>query len=87
MNIALATVVLVSVVAFVVFYRIAYRGEEKSFGRYATSAFLLLMVASMTGVLAVTDNLDGSNVAAIMTAIIGFAGGLFAGSRTADPED
>ena len=65
--------------AFTVFYRIAYRGPERGFGRYATSAFLLLVVASITAILAVTKSIDSGHVAAIMTAIIGFAGGLFAG--------
>ena len=81
MDWALLAVTLIAVAAFVVFCRIANRSGTPGFGPYNTSAFLLLTVATVTAILAVTKNIDGHNVTAIMTAIIGFAGGLFAGHK------
>ena len=81
MSASLGAITLIAVAAFWVFCRIANQSEAKGFGRYNTSAFLLLTVAAVTGILAVTSKIDGPNVTAILTAIIGFAGGLFAGSK------
>ena len=84
---ALVAVTLIVVAAFWVFCRIASQSKTTGFGRYNTSAFLLLTVAALTGILATAGKIDGQYVTAIMTAIIGFAGGLFAGSKSGSKDD
>lgn len=82
MEAELVVVLLVSVAAYAVFWKIAASGKQ-GFGRYNTSTFLLLTVASLTAILAVVGQIDAHDPTSIMLAIIGFAGGLFAGSASA----
>ena len=55
--------------------------KKLGFGPYNTSTFLLLVVTGLTAILAVVGKIDHPDAAAILLAIIGFAGGLFAGGR------
>ena len=73
----LTAVSLISIAAFFVFWRTKTEG----FGPYNTSAFLLLTVSSLTAILAVVGKIDMHDTTSIMLAIIGFAGGLFAGGK------
>lgn len=51
--------------------------KTKGFGRFATSAFLLLLVLILTGLFYATDKIPAQLLSNIFFAIIGFAGGLF----------
>lgn len=77
MNWSLVAISGVAIVALLVFART----KNSGFGPYNTSTFLLLVVTSLTAILASVGKIDGPDAAAILLAIIGFAGGLFAGGR------
>ena len=77
MNWTLVAISAVAIAAILVFARTKTAG----FGPYNTSAFLLLVVTSLTAILAAVGKIDRPDAAAILLAIIGFAGGLFAGGR------
>ena len=81
MEAELVVVLLISVAAYAVYWKIAALGKS-GFGPYNTSTFLLLTVASLTAILAVVGMIDAHDPTSIMLAIIGFAGGLFAGSAS-----
>lgn len=66
---------IVGVVALIGFFAT----KTKGFGRYATSALLLLLVLVVSALLFAAGRLEGQVLANILFAIIGFAGGLFTG--------
>ena len=80
MDWTLAAILSLSIAAFWVFWKTASRSETKGFGPYNTSTFLLLTVSSLTAILAAVGKIDVHDTTSIMLAIIGFAGGLFAGN-------
>ena len=86
MNWTLVAVVLLSIVAFWVFWKTAKTSQKPGFGPYNTSTFLLLTVSSLTAILAAVGRIDVHDTTSIMLAIIGFAGGLFAGRKFSSPE-
>ena len=57
--------------------------KSKGFGRFATSTFLLLLVAVLSALLFAAGKLDGQVLANIFFAVIGFAGGLFTAGSAA----
>lgn len=60
--------------------------KTKGFGRYATSAFLLLLVVVLSAMLFAAGKLEGQILANILFAVIGFAGGLFTAKEPAAPD-
>ncbi len=54
--------------------------KREGFGRFSTSALLLLLVVIASTMLAVAGQLEGQLLANILFAVVGFAGGLFAGN-------
>ena len=77
MNWPLAAVVLLGCGALWVFFKV----QKKGFGPYNTSVFLLLAVVIFASVLATVGAVEPNDIAAIMLAVVGFAGGLFAGKK------
>lgn len=63
--------------------------KTKGFGRFATSALLMLLVVLITSLLFAAGKLEGPILANIFFAVIGFAGGLFttkeSGTKEAAP--
>jgi len=59
--------------------------KTAGFGRFATSAFLLILVLIVSGLLFAAGKLDGAVLANIFFAIVGFAGGLFTQRDAAAP--
>jgi hypothetical protein len=55
--------------------------KTKSYGRYATSTFLILVVLVVSSQMYSAGKLDGQIMANVFFAIIGFAGGLFTGKE------
>ncbi len=53
--------------------------KTKGYGRFATSTLLLLVVVAIAAILYVGNRLEGQVFVNILFAVIGFAGGLFAG--------
>jgi hypothetical protein len=51
--------------------------KTAGFGRFATSVFLLVLVVIVSALLFAGGKLDGSVLANIFFAVVGFAGGLF----------
>ena len=80
MDWTLVGIFLISIAAFVVFWKTASGSSTKGFGPYNTSTFLLLTVSSLTAILAAVGKIEVHDTTSIMLAIIGFAGGLFAGN-------
>lgn len=61
--------------------------KTKGFGRFATSTFLILLVAVISSLLYVGGKFEAQTMANIFFAVIGFAGGLFTReSATTDAE-
>jgi uncharacterized membrane protein YoaT (DUF817 family) len=60
--------------------------KTKGFGRYATSAFLLLLVVVLSALLFAAGKLEGQILTNILFAIIGFAGGLFTAKEPTAPD-
>lgn len=63
--------------------------KAKGFGRFATSTFLLLLVAILSALLFAAGKLEAQVLANIFFAVIGFAGGLFTAgesTRASKPE-
>lgn len=56
--------------------------KTKGFGRYATSALLILLATISSVLMFVGGKLEGQIFANIIFAIIGFAGGLFTGKES-----
>lgn len=65
---------------------IYYKGKTKGFGPYNTSTLLLIVALSITGLLRAGGMLEGSTVANILIAVVGFAGGLFANGKIKDDD-
>lgn len=53
--------------------------KEKGFGKFSTSAMLLILVVVFSGLFFSSGKIDSQVVANLLFAIIGFSGGLFAG--------
>ena len=81
-NWATCAISVVAIVALVVFCR----GKKEGFGPYNTSTLVLVLVTSLTAILASVGKIDSPDVGAILLAAIGFAGGLFAGGRGKENE-
>lgn len=77
----LVALFIVGVVALIGFFAT----KTKGFGRYATSALLLLLVLVVSTLLFAAGRLEGQILANILFAIIGFAGGLFTGKEPSAP--
>ncbi len=78
---------LVAISAITIAALLVFGGTKRpGFGPYNTSTFLLLVVTGLTAILAVVGKIDHPDAAAILLAIIGFAGGLFAGGRGKENE-
>ena len=76
---ALAAIVAITLVALIGFFFTKGSG----FGGYSTSTLLLLLVVGLSGILLTAGHLPGPVFANIFFAVIGFAGGLFAGREAA----
>jgi len=71
----LLAVVLIGLAALIGFFRTKLKG----FGRFATSALLMLLVVIVTALFFAAGKLEAPVVANILFAVVGFAGGLFTG--------
>lgn len=69
----LLAVFVIGVTALVGFFATKTRG----FGRFATSAFLLLLVVIISALCCAGDKLDAGVFSNLLFGVVGFAGGLF----------
>jgi len=60
--------------------------KTKGFGRFSTSALLLVTVTVVSALLFTADRLDSQTLENIFFAVIGFAAGLFTGRDTDLPK-
>lgn len=60
--------------------------KTKGFGRFSTSALLLITVTVVSAMLFTSDKLDSHTLENIFFAVIGFAAGLFTGRDTDPPK-
>lgn len=55
--------------------------KTPGFGKYTTSALLLILVVTISSLLYVGGKIEGETMANIIFAVFGFAGGLFTGKN------
>lgn len=55
--------------------------KQAGFGKYTTSALLLIIVITISSLLYVTNKIEPETMVNIIFAIFGFAGGLFSGNN------
>lgn len=55
--------------------------KTPGFGKYTTSALLLILVVTISALLYVGGKIEGETMANIIFAVFGFAGGLFTGKN------
>lgn len=55
--------------------------KSEGFGKYTTSALLLILVVTISALLYVGGKIEGETMANIIFAVFGFAGGLFTGKN------
>ena len=78
MNYWLMLAILVS--GLTAFY-ILCKTKRAGFGRYTTSALVIILVLTSASLLATGDKLSNHSIANILFAVIGFAGGLITHDR------
>ena len=79
----MAAVVMISVTALGGFFLT----KTKGYGQFTVSTLILLLAVSLTGILAAAGKISDDDTTSILLAVIGFAGGLFAGNRTKSSDD
>ncbi len=73
----LIAVFVVGVVALIGFFAT----KRKGFGKFATSVLLLLLIVIMSGLFFAAGKMEAQLLGNIFFAVVGFAGGLFAGKE------
>lgn len=76
--IAILVTALVALVGF-------FLTKSNGFGRFSTSTLLLLLVVAVSSLLFASGKMEGTVVANILFAVIGFAGGLFTAKDETNP--
>lgn len=56
--------------------------KTEGFGKYTTSALLLILVVTLSALLYVGGKIESETMANIIFAVFGFAGGLFTGKNS-----
>ena len=60
-----------------------FRTKKAGFGRFTTSALLLILVVTISSMLFAGGKIDSTSMVNVIFAVFGFAGGLFTGKDAA----